>query len=90
MTLLDLALIILYGCVAFLGGIIIGIKIGKRSRKIKLVGLGAKEAFAYFLLHEIHRHRKDIAQAKNDLKKLDRAGVMAPDIPVGLWIEVHK
>ena len=90
MMLLDLALIILYGCAAFLSGVIIGILIGKRSRKIDLKGLGAKEAFAYFLLREKHRHRADIAQINNDLRKLDRAGIRAPDIPVGVWIEVQK
>jgi len=69
-------------------GLSIGFDIGKRSRKIDLSGLGAQEAFAYFLTHEINRHRQDIAKAKEDLKKLDRAGIRAPDIPLGLWIDV--
>jgi hypothetical protein len=67
-----------------------GYRLGKQSRKIDLAGLGSQEAFAYFLTHEINRHRQDIAKAKEDLKKLDRAGFHAPDIPVGLWIEVKK
>jgi len=78
------------GIIFAVGSFIIGIKIGKRSRKIDLKGLGAKEAFAYFLLREKHRHRADIAQINNDLRKLDRAGIRAPDIPVGLWIDVQK
>ena len=67
-----------------------GWMVGKRSRKINLSGLGAQEAFAYFLLHEIHRHREDIAGAKVDLLKLAKAGFKPPDIPTGLWIEVRK
>ena len=78
------------GIIFAVGSFIIGIKIGKRSRKIDLKGLGAKEAFAYFLLREKHRHRADIAQINNDLRKLDRAGIRAPDIPVGVWIDVQK
>jgi hypothetical protein len=69
---------------------IMGWKLGKASRNIKLEGLGAQEAFAYFLLHEIHRHRQDIAAAKQDLSKLAKAGFKPPDIPIGLWIEVKK
>lgn len=53
-------------------------------------GLGATEAFGYFLNHEIDRHRRDIAAAKMDLKKLTDKGILVPDIPVGLWIEVKK
>jgi hypothetical protein len=68
----------------------IGYRRGKKSRKIDLAGLGAKEAFAYFLTHEISRHRSDISKAKIDLKKLTDKGINAPDIPVGLWIEVRK
>ena len=67
-----------------------GYQDGKSSRKIDLSGLGAQEAFAYFLLHEIHRHREDIARAKADLKLLDKHGFKPPDIPTGLWIEVKK
>ena len=74
--------------VGFMAGFIIGRDIGKRSNKVDLVGLGAKEAFAYFLFRERHRHREDIAAINNDLKKLDKAGVKAPDIPLNLWIEV--
>lgn len=62
---------------------------GKKDRKIDLQGLGAKEAFAYFLLREKHRHRSDIAQINMDLKKLDRQGIKAPDIPLNMWIEVR-
>jgi hypothetical protein len=80
--------------ICFLVGIIAafwgGFYEGKKFRKIDLSGLGAQEAFAYFLTHEINRHRQDIAKAKEDLRKLDRAGFHAPDIPVGLWIEVRK
>jgi len=74
--------------IGLMAGFIIGRDIGKRSCKVDLVGLGAKEAFAYFLCRERHRHREDIAAINNDLKKLDRAGVKAPDIPLNLWIEV--
>ena len=63
---------------------------GKASRKIDLSGIGSQEAFAYFLLHEIHRHREDIAKAKADLKLLDKHGFKPPDIPVGLWIKARK
>ena len=62
--------------------------VGRRSRKIDLSGLGAQEAFAFFLAREKSRHRADIAQINSDLKKLDRAGIMVPNIPLNLWIEV--
>jgi len=65
-----------------------GLGVGKKSRNITLEGQGAKEAFAYLLRHELHRHREDIAHIKKDMKTLEIAGIRAPDIPLGLWIEV--
>jgi len=62
--------------------------IGKKSRKVTLEGLGAKEAFAYFARHEIHRHLSDIARISKDLENLRLQGVDPPDIPVGFWWEV--
>ncbi len=63
---------------------------GKRDRNINLEGQGAKEAFAFLLRHELHRHREDIAHIKRDMKTLEMAGIKAPDIPLGLWIKVRK
>jgi hypothetical protein len=67
-----------------------GWMVGRRSRKIDLEGQGAREAFAFLLRHELHRHREDIAHIKRDMLTLERAGIKAPDIPLGLWIEVRK
>ena len=67
-----------------------GYLVGKRSRNINLEGQGAREAFAYLLRHELHRHREDIAHIKRDMATLERAGIRAPDIPLALWIEVRK
>lgn len=60
----------------------------KAELKIKIDGLSAKEAFAYFLKHEIFRHYRDIDNAEKDLQKLIDSGVKVPDIPPELWIEV--
>ena len=68
----------------------VGYRHGKEDRKIDLSGLGAQEAFAFFLTRERHRHREDIAKINGDLKNLNKAGIKAPDIPLGLWIEVKK
>jgi len=83
---LTTVLILAIGCLCYS----IGYRRGLKNRKIDLAGLGSKEAFAYFLVHEINRHRQDIAKAKGDLKKLNDKGIHAPDIPVGLWIEVKR
>jgi hypothetical protein len=79
-------LVIAVGCICYA----VGYRMGKRSRKITLEGMGAKEAFAYFLNHEIVRHEGDIAMAAADLKKLKRDGVKIPNLPPDLWIEVKK
>lgn len=65
-----------------------GYRAGKKI--ISLSGLGASEAFAYFISHEILRHEKDIARSKRDLAELRRRGIVPPKIPLGLWIEVKK
>ena len=68
----------------------VGRRDGRADRNINLEGQGAKEAFAYLLRHELHRHREDIAHIKKDMKTLEIAGIRAPDIPLGLWIEVNR
>jgi len=70
------------------GAFLIGVGVGKRNRKIDLTGLGAQEAFAFYLVREKARHREDIAKINQDLRMLDRAGIKAADIPLSIWIQV--
>lgn len=73
-----------------IGCLWIGIIIGKGSRKVPLIGKGFEEALAWFLIHEIGRHEKDIASARIDLNKLRKRGVRIPmDIPYDTWLEVE-
>ena len=69
--------------------LIVGIIVGIRSRKFPISGKGAQEALAFFLLKEIVRHRKDIVNAKKDLRKLAEKGYYPPiDLDLDVWLEV--
>lgn len=73
-----------------IGAYMIGVHVGKRSRKIGLSDLGSPAMFAYLLKHERHRHVRDICQIDKDLADMARMGIYAPEVPVGLWIDVKK
>jgi hypothetical protein len=76
---------ILIGSICF----IIGIIIGRKSRKFPIQGKGAQDALAFFLLKEIVRHREDIVNAKKDLRKLAEKGYYPPlDLDLDVWLEV--
>lgn len=67
-----------------------GFQKGQGIISLKLAGKTAQEVFYYISLHERHRHRGDITHINSDLKALDKMGIKAPDIPLGLWLEAQK
>lgn len=77
-------------CLSWAWGYRRGFQKGQRIISLKLAGLTAQEVFYYISLHEKHRHRGDIAHINNDLRALDKMGIKAPDIPLGLWLEAQK
>lgn len=72
--------------VGFLIGHAKGLKEGQK--RIDLNALPATEAFAYYQARERYRHLQDIHNIDKDLRRMKALGVVPPDIPVDVWVNI--
>lgn len=74
----------------FLVGLRVGYVTGfkRGQKKIDLNALPATEAFAFYQARERFRHLQDIHGIDKDLRRMKALGVVPPDIPVDVWVNV--
>ena len=63
---------------------------GKANRKFDLAGVPAEVAFAFYQKKERERHLEDIRHIDRDLRRLKSRGIVPPDLPLDVWINVQK